>query len=142
MAIERSSTAHWEGDLKGGNGRFSLGSGAISGSYSYASRFESGDGTNPEELIAGAHAACYAMALSNMLAGEGHTAESMDVTATTTLDMGVGKITKIHLVAVGKVPGVDESTFQQLAAKAKDGCPISATLAAVDEITLDATLNG
>ncbi|MDY7102697.1 MAG: OsmC family protein [Actinomycetota bacterium] len=141
MAIERSSSARWEGDLKGGNGHFSLGSsGAISGSYTYASRFESGEGTNPEELIAGAHAACYAMAFSNMLAGEGHTPERMDVTATATLDMDAGKITKIHLVANGRVPGVDEATFEQLANKAKDGCPISATLAAVDEITLDATL--
>jgi osmotically inducible protein OsmC len=139
MAIERSSSARWEGDLKSGHGRFELGSGAFSGPYSYATRFESGDnGTNPEDLVAAAHASCFAMAFSNMLAQEGYTPDSVDVTATVTLD--AGKITRSHLVCEGRVPGIDDATFQDIGGKAKDGCPISKTLAAVDEITLDATL--
>jgi len=139
MAIERSSTAHWEGDLKSGNGRFELGSGAFSGPYTFATRFESGDnGTNPEDLVAAAHASCFAMAFSNMLAQEGYAPDSVDVTATVTLDGG--RITRSHLVCEGRVPGIDDATFQNIGAKAKDGCPISKTLAALDEITLDATL--
>jgi osmotically inducible protein OsmC len=139
MAIERSSSAHWEGDLKSGNGRFELGSGAFSGPYSYATRFESGDnGTNPEDLIAAAHASCFAMAFSNMLAKEGYTPDRVEVTATITLDSGT--ITGSHLVCEGRVPGIDDATFQDIGAKAKDGCPVSKALAAVDEITLNATL--
>jgi osmotically inducible protein OsmC len=139
MAIERSSSAHWEGDLKSGNGRFDLGSGAFSGPYTYATRFESGDnGTNPEDLVAAAHASCFAMAFSNMLAQEGYTPDSVDVTATVTLDGG--RITRSHLVCEGRVPGIDDATFQDIGTQAKDGCPISKTLAALDEITLDATL--
>lgn len=139
MAIERSSSAHWEGDLKSGNGRFELGSGAFSGPYTYATRFESGDnGTNPEDLVAAAHASCFAMAFSNMLAQEGYTPDSVDVTATVTLDGG--RITRSHLVCEGRVPGIDDATFQDIGTQAKDGCPISKTLAALDEITLDATL--
>ena len=139
MAIERSSSAHWEGDLKSGNGRFEAGSGEISGTYTFATRFEQAHGTNPEELIAAAHAACYAMAFSNVLAGEGFTPESMDVRATVTLDTDAGQVTRSHLVAEGRVPGVDDAQFQQLADKAKVGCPISKTLSNLD-ITLDATL--
>jgi lipoyl-dependent peroxiredoxin len=139
MAIERSSSARWEGDLKSGNGRFELGSKAFSGPYSYATRFESGDnGTNPEDLVAAAHASCFAMAFSNMLAQEGYTPDSVEVTATVTLDGG--RITRSHLVCEGRVPGIDDATFQDIGAKAKDGCPISKTLGALDEITLDATL--
>ena len=141
MAIERSSSAWWEGDLKNGNGEFKLGSGAFAGPYTFASRFESADnGTNPEDLVAAAHAACFAMAFSNTLAKEGYTPDSVEVTATVTLDPGAGKITRSHLVCEGRVPGIDDATFQALGAQAKDGCPISKTLAAVDEITLDATL--
>jgi osmotically inducible protein OsmC len=139
MAIERSSSARWEGDLKSGNGRFELGSGAFSGPYSYTTRFEAAEsGTNPEDLIAAAHASCFAMAFSNMLAQEGYTPDSVDVTATLTLDGGT--ITRSHLVCEGRVPGIDDATFQDIGAKAKVGCPVSKALAAVDEITLDATL--
>jgi osmotically inducible protein OsmC len=141
MAIERSSSAHWEGDLKSGNGRFELDSGACGGPYTYASRFVSGENaTNPEDLIAAAHASCFAMAFSNVLAQEGYTPDSVDVQATVTLDMGVGKITRSHLVCEARVPGIDDATFQSLGTKAKENCPISKTLAAVDEITLDARL--
>ena len=141
MAIERSSSAHWEGDLKSGNGRFELGSGAFSGPYTYTTRFESGDnGTNPEDLVAAAHASCFAMAFSNMLAQEGYTPDSVDVTATVTLDGG--KITRSHLVCEGRVPGIDDATFQDIGAKAKDGCPISQALKGNVALSVDASLAG
>jgi osmotically inducible protein OsmC len=140
MAIERTSSAQWEGDLKHGNGEFSLGSGEYSGSFTFATRFENAPGTNPEELVAAAHAACFAMAFSNILAGEGYTPDRMSVDATVTLDMDKGQVTRSALVARGQVPGIDDETFQQLGTKAKETCPISKTLGALDEITLDATL--
>lgn len=140
MAIERTSSAQWEGDLKNGNGQFELGSGEYSGSYTFATRFESAPGTNPEELIAAAHAACFAMAFSNILAGEGYTPDRMSVDATVTLDNDQGRVTRSALVARGRVPGVDDATFQRLGTQAKENCPISKTLGALDEITLDATL--
>ena len=139
MAIERTSSAHWEGDLKSGNGLFTVGKGVFTAPYTFATRFESAEGTNPEELIGAAHAACFAMAFSNMLAGEGFSPESMDVTATVTLDTDAGQVTKSHLVAEGRVPGIDDDQFQKVATKAKEGCPISKTLSNL-EITLDATL--
>lgn len=140
MAIDRTSTARWEGDLRSGAGRFTLGDGAISGTYTFASRFERGDGTNPEELIAAAEAACYAMALSHALAGDGHTPDSIDATATVTLD-GL-RITTVHVEARGVVPGIDEEAFLRYAEDAKRNCPVSRVLAGADEITLDATLVG
>jgi osmotically inducible protein OsmC len=139
MAIERTSSAHWEGDLKSGNGQFTVGKGVFTAPYTFATRFESAEGTNPEELIGAAHAACFAMAFSNMLAGEGFTPESMDVMATVTLDTDAGQVTKSHLVAEGRVPGIDDDQFQKIATRAKEGCPISKTLSNLD-ITLDATL--
>ena len=139
MAIERTSSAHWEGDLRSGNGQFTVGKGVFSAPYTFATRFESAEGTNPEELIGAAHAACFAMAFSNMLAGEGFSPESMDVTATVTLDTDAGQVTKSHLVAEGHVPGIDDDQFQKIATRAKEGCPISKTLSNL-EITLDATL--
>jgi osmotically inducible protein OsmC len=140
MALERTSSAQWKGDLKNGNGQFSLGSGEYTGNYTFATRFESAPGTNPEELIAAAHAACFAMAFSNVLAGEGYTPDRMSVDATVTLDTDEGRVTRSALVARGHVPGIDDETFQQLGTKAKETCPISRTLGALDEITLDATL--
>ncbi len=140
MAIDRTSSAQWEGDLKNGNGEFSLGSGEYTGSYTFATRFESAPGTNPEELIAAAHAACFAMQFSNLLATEGYTPDRMSVDATVTLDTDQGRVTRSALVASGKVPGIDDATFQRIGTKAKEGCPISKTLGALDEITLDATL--
>lgn len=141
MAVERSSSARWEGNLKEGSGRIELGSGAYAGAYTFASRFESGDGTNPEELIAAAHAACFSMALSNGLASGGHTPNSVSTEATVALDPGEGRITAIHLVCHGDVPGIDDDTFQKLAQDAKENCPISKLLApGPDEITLAATL--
>jgi osmotically inducible protein OsmC len=141
MAVERSASARWEGNLKNGSGQVEFGGGAYSGSYTFASRFESGDGTNPEEMIAAAHAACYAMALSNGLASEGHTPDSISSEVTVALDPGEGRITTIHIMCRGQVPGIDDDTFQKFARDAKDTCPISKLLApGADEITLDAAL--
>jgi osmotically inducible protein OsmC len=137
----RTSSALWEGNLRDGSGTMKLGSGAFEGSYSFVSRFESGAGTNPEELIAAAHAGCFSMALSNGLSQAGFTPTSIATSATVHLDRvadGFG-ITKIDLDTVGTVPGIDDATFQEVAAAAKAGCPVSKALAAT-EITLSARL--
>ena len=133
--------AEWNGDLTGGKGEFVAGD-SITGQYSFKSRFEDGPGANPEQLIGAAHAACYSMAFSNMLAEAGHTPDSIKADATVTLKMvdDVPTITKIDLVVVGKVPGLDDAEFQKTAQEAKEGCPVSRALAGVGEITLDATL--
>jgi len=137
----RTSSALWEGNLRDGSGTMKLGSGAFEGSYSFVSRFESGPGTNPEELIAAAHAGCFSMALSNALSQAGFTPTSIATSATIHLDRvadGFG-ITKIDLDTVGTVPGIDDAKFQAIAAEAKAGCPVSRALAAI-EITLSARL--
>ena len=137
----RTSSARWEGDLKSGAGTVSTGSGTFQGSYSFPSRFESGQGTNPEELVAAAHAACYSMALSNGLAKAGFTPTSVETTAAVHLGQVEGgfAITRIDLTTRGDVPGIDAADFEKHAAEAKAGCPISKALASV-EITLDAQL--
>jgi len=137
----RTSSAEWQGNLKDGAGTMRLGSGAYEGSYSFVSRFESGTGTNPEELIAAAHAGCFSMALSNALAQAGHTATSVKTSATVHLDKGAEGfgIAKIDLETVGEVPGIDEAEFLKYAEGAKANCPVSKALAAV-EITLTARL--
>lgn len=134
-------SAEWKGDLPTGAGTFTAGD-TISGDYSFKSRFEDGPGANPEQLIAGAHASCFSMALSNILAEAGNPPESVRTDANVTLRMvdGVPTITKIALVTVGRVPGIDAATFQEQAEAAKAGCPVSRALAGVPEITLDATL--
>jgi osmotically inducible protein OsmC len=134
-------TAQWKGDLKGGSGTFAAGDG-ITGNYSYKSRFEDGEGANPEQLIGAAHAACFSMALSNMLAEAGTPPDSVDTEALVTLRLidGAPTIAKIELTTVGKVPGIDEAGFQEHAKAAKAGCPVSRALASVPEITLDASL--
>lgn len=137
----RSANATWNGNLPDGNGTMRLDSGAFEGAYSFASRFEDGDGSNPEELVAAAHAGCYSMALSNVLDEAGFDPKSVDTTADVTLRMleGGPAITKVHLTAEAEVPGIDDDTFQEHADAAKSGCPISKVLAGT-EITLDATL--
>lgn len=137
----RKANARWEGDLKSGKGRMAFGSGAWEGQYSFSSRFEEGAGSNPEELIAAAHAGCFSMALSNILAGAGHTPDSVDTQAKVHLEMGDDgpSITRIELVTEAIVPGIDEDEFHQHAEAAKKGCPVSKVLAAA-EITLEATL--
>ncbi len=134
--------AEWKGDLRSGGGTFTAGD-SINGEYSFRSRFEDGPGANPEQLIAAAHASCFSMALSNMLAEAGTPPQSVKTDATVTLRPldGAPTITSIALRTVGVVPGIDEATFQQHAQAAKAGCPVSRALAAVPEITLEATLS-
>ncbi|MGI8671035.1 MAG: OsmC family protein [Luteitalea sp.] len=137
----RNSKAQWNGSLKDGSGTMALGGGAYEGPYSFSSRFESGTGTNPEELIAAAHAGCFSMALSGGLTKAGITPTRISTEARVHLDkVGEGfGITKIELVTEAEVPGIDEATFQEHAEGAKKNCPVSRALGAV-EITLVATL--
>jgi osmotically inducible protein OsmC len=136
-------SAEWKGDLPTGSGTFTAGD-TISGEYSFKSRFEDGPGANPEQLIAAAHASCFSMALSNALAEAGFPPDSVHTDAAVTLRLvdGAPTITKIALVTVGRVPGLDEAAFQKHAATAKVGCPVSRALASVPEITLEASLAG
>ncbi len=134
-------SAEWKGDLPSGAGTFTAGD-TISGGFTFKSRFEDGPGSNPEQLIAAAHAACFTMSLSNMLAKAGNAPDSVHTDATVTLRQvdGSPTITKIALVTVGHVPGVDEATFVEHANAAKAGCIVSRALASVPEITLEASL--
>ncbi len=141
--MKRLASAQWQGNLKNGKGKVSAQSGVFSDQpYSFKTRFtdESGQkGTNPEELIAAAHAACYSMALSNMLAEAGFTPDEVATQATLTLTMDGGpQITAIHLSTKGKVPSITEDQFQSIAEDAKEGCPVSQVLKA--DITLHAEL--
>ena len=144
MAIERNAHATWEGDLRGGSGRFDTGSGAISGQeVTYASRFEdSGGKTSPEELIAAAHATCLSMALAGGLAKAGHPPTRIETDAVATLDQAEGgfRITSMRLSVRGEVDGIDEDAFRAAAEEAKEGCPVSNALADSIEITLEASL--
>ena len=137
----RSADAVWEGDLKSGKGRMKFAGGAFEGSYSFASRFEDGKGTNPEELIAAAHAGCFSMAFSGGLAKAGFIPTRVSTNAKATLEkVGEGfKITKIELSTDGVVPGIDEKKFKELADDAKKNCPVSQALAGVN-IMLNARL--
>ena len=137
----RKADAQWEGSLQEGSGTMRLGGGAYEGPYSFKSRFEDGNGTNPEELIAAAHAGCYSMALSGALGRAGHPPTSVHTTASVHLnktDAGF-RVQKIDLVTKAVVPGIDDAAFQDVAKTAKETCPISVLLSSV-EITLDATL--
>jgi osmotically inducible protein OsmC len=139
--MKRNATAVWQGDLKAGHGKISTESGVLSNSqYSFGTRFESGKGTNPEELIAAAHAGCFSMALSNQLGSHGMTADSIETTATVTLEKLEGgfEITEVHLKLVAKVPDADEAKFNQAVEEAKTGCPVSKLFKA--KITLDSKL--
>ena len=134
-------SAEWKGDVPTGAGTFTAGD-SISGGYTFKSRFEDGPGSNPEQLIAAAHAACFSMALSNLLAQAGHPPNSVRTAATVTLRRvdGSPTITKIALDTVGDVPGIDDAAFQEHAGAAKAGCPVSRALGGVPEITLTASL--
>src|SRR5260221_2015751 len=141
MKIIRRGSAQWRGGLKEGKGAISTQSGALKAyPYGFGSRFEGVPGTNPEELIAAAHAGCFTMALSLALGEAGFTAEQMNTNATVALEkVGEGfSITSSHLVLRAKIPNIDEPTFQSIAAKAKAGCPVSKLLNA--QVTLDAAL--
>ena len=137
----RNAEAEWNGDLKGGKGRMKLGSGAYEGQFGFQSRFESGPGTNPEELIAAAHAGCFSMAFSHGLSQAGHVPKSVKTTAKVHLDKVEGgfAITRIELDCQAKVPGIDNANFQQQAQVAKQGCPVSKALAGA-KIDLNARL--
>lgn len=145
MAV-RTASANWNGGgLKDGSGKMAFGSGAYEGQYSFSSRFEEGTGTNPEELIAAAHAGCYAMALSLGLENAGHPPQNIDASARVHLTPKEGggfEISKIELYVEATVPGIDESTFMEVAEATKTGCPVSVALASVPEIVLDAKLTG
>lgn len=139
--MQRTADAAWSGDLKSGRGHIHLGSGAFEGPYSFASRFEGTQGTNPEELLGAAHAGCFSMALSLALSTAGHVPTRVHTTARVHLDKsGAGfAITKIDLVTRGSVPGISAAEFQRLAEETKSGCIISRALASVP-MTLDAAL--
>lgn len=134
----RTATAEWKGNLPEGSGKLSTETGVLTNAgYTFASRFESGVGTNPEELIGAAHAGCFAMALSNELAQAGHTPDRVNVRAE--VELGDGAITGVTLHCEATVPGIDESKFHEIADAAKSGCPVSKALSAID-ITLEAKL--
>ena len=140
--MDRSASAVWHGTLKEGKGTISTQSGTLKDTqYSFAARFADGVGTNPEELIAAAHAGCYTMALSAELTKAGFTPATIETSALVTLDLhGAGPtITKIHLMNKSSIPGIDKAKFDELANTAKVNCPVSKVLKAA-EITLDATL--
>lgn len=138
MAV-RGAEATWRGTLKDGSGTMKLGSGLYEGPFTFASRFETGKGTNPEELIGAAHAGCFSMFLSALLTNNGYTPTRIHTTATVHLTEGP-TISKIELNCEAEVPGVSAEEFAELAQQAKAGCPVSKALAAVDEIVLNATL--
>jgi lipoyl-dependent peroxiredoxin len=137
----RTANAEWKGGLKDGAGTFGVGSGAVSGAYSFGTRFEEVHGTNPEELVGAAHASCFSMALSAGLGKAGFPPKRVATTAKVHLGLGEGgfQITKIELDCVADVPGIDAATFAETAEASKRGCPISKALAAV-EIALTARL--
>lgn len=141
---KRNGSAEWRGDLQSGSGTVKVGDGVYEGGYSANSRFGEGESpdTNPEQLIAAAHAACFSMALSNILAEAGHTADSVSTSAKVTLRFvdNAPTITKIDLDTTGTVPGIDAAQFQKFAESAKAGCPVSRALAGVSEITVTAKL--
>ena len=135
----RIANANWEGDFKRGGGTVAVDSGLFSGPYNFSGRFESGTGTNPEELLGASHASCFTMALSVVLSQAGNPPESLATEAKVTVDQVEGGfgITKIALSVRGKVPGIDEAAFVEAANAAKANCPLSKALAAVPEITLN-----
>ena len=138
----RTADARWEGTLQDGKGTMRMGSGAWEGPYSFTSRFEEGSGTNPEELIAAAHAGCFSMAFSGALGRAGHPPQSIETTAKVHInktDEGF-RIQKIELTTDANVPGISQAEFDEIAEGAKKGCPVSVALGGVGEIVLNATL--
>lgn len=144
MAIDRSASITWKGDLQSGEGTLTSGTGAFGPlELTFARRAGEPEGhSSPEELIAAAHAGCYAMAFSNALAQAGNPADRLDVEATCSFDAQEIKITSVALKVRGDVPGVDDSEFRRLADEAEQGCPVSNALRGNVEITVDASLNG
>jgi osmotically inducible protein OsmC len=140
----RNGSAEWNGNLKDGSGTVTVGDGVWSGDYSFASRFEEGEGTNPEELIAAAHAGCFTMALSAQLAEDGHAPNSVKTTARVQIRNvdGLPTIDNIQLETEGDVPGIDQATFERQAEDARSGCAVSRALAGVNMIEVTARLVG
>lgn len=138
----RNASAAWEGGLRGGKGTFNGESGVIAGDYSFGSRFESGGGTNPEELLAAAEAACFSMALSGALERGGHKPERVETKAACTIEKVADgfKITRIRLDVTARVPGMDRDDFKDIAEATKSGCPVSVALLGNVEIDLEARL--
>jgi lipoyl-dependent peroxiredoxin len=138
----RNGSAEWNGNLQEGSGKLTVGDNVWTGDYSFASRFEDGEGTNPEELLAAAHAGCFSMALSLALTDAGHPPNSINTTAKVQLRNvdGLPTIDDIQLETAADVPGVDDAAFQELAEAAKSGCVVSRALAGVKNIGLSATL--
>ena len=138
----RTSSARWSGNLTDGSGTIRTGKGGYEGNYSFKSRFEEGEGTNPEELIGAAHAGCFSMKFSGDLASAGFTPNSVETTAKVHLDKTDGGfgVTRIELDTVGDVPGIDGDTFQKIAEGAKENCPISRLLSPGADISLTAKL--
>ena len=140
----RTADAEWTGTLQDGNGHMHLASGAWDGPYTFSSRFEEGQGTNPEELVAAAHAGCFSMAFSGSLVKAGFTPVSIRTSARVHIERGEAgfSITAIELETEAEVEGIDEARFQELALQTKDACPVSRALAAVPSISVTATLQG
>ncbi len=138
----RNGSAEWHGSVESGSGTVTVGDGVFEGAYSFASRFAEGEGTNPEQLIAAAHAACFTMALSSVLGAAGHAPESLRTNARVQLRNidGAPTLARIDLDTEGRVPGVDEQQFQRHAEEAKANCPVSRALAGIPEIVLSAKL--
>ena len=138
----RNASATWKGNLKEGEGTMALGSGVWEGPFSFKTRFEEGQGTNPEELIGAALAGCFTMQVSHALSEAGHVPDSVETQAKVQIRNVDGNptISQIDLVTTARVPGIDDGTFQETAKTAKDGCIISRALAGVSDITLDAKL--
>ena len=138
----RTASAHWQGNLTDGSGTMRTGKGGLTANYSFKSRFEEGEGSNPEELIGAAHAGCFSMALSKQLADAGATDTSVETTAKVHFDKTDAgmTVTRIDLETVGQVPGMDEAQFSKLAETAKENCPISRLLSPGAQISLTARL--
>jgi osmotically inducible protein OsmC len=138
----RTAAAHWQGNLTEGSGTVRTGKGGLVGNYSFKSRFEEGEGTNPEELIGAAHAGCFSMALSKTVSDAGYSPTSVETTAEVHFDKTDAgmTVTRIDLHTLADVPGLDEAELNKLAGSAKDNCPISRLLSPGAEITMDARL--
>jgi osmotically inducible protein OsmC len=138
----RNGSAEWHGTLGSGSGTVTVGDGVFEGPYSFTSRFAEGEGTNPEQLIAAAHAACFTMALTSLLGSAGHVPQSLRTSARIQLRNvdGAPTLTRIDLDTEGHVPGIDERQFQEYADEAKASCPVSRALAGIPEIVLTAKL--
>ena len=138
----RNGSATWRGDLQSGEGRIVVGNNVHEGPYSFKSRFEDGEGTNPEELLAAAHAGCFTMALSLILGNDGHTPEELHTDARAILRNvdGAPTITGMELKLRGRVPGIDQEAFEKYATQSKETCVVSRALAGIQDVTLEATL--